>query len=179
MLSGDLLLDLEQERPHILIGLNRRNGMRSLGDIGGQERKRPPATESRCRLLSGGETKPDRSRRTGEAFEAGTFNRLRKYTGNSRISVVCWRLADVWRADLWIFAVLPGEESCRGTDSWHDYPAAVSSLGIRTKLYAAAVKVNIQPTSAVPRWRVLRKPPAVLIQPNTSSMRLRPRRLTA
>src|ERR1700729_4279785 len=42
------------------------------------------------------------------------LNRLRKYTGNSRISVVCWRLADVWRADLWIFAVLPGENHAAG-----------------------------------------------------------------
>ena len=77
------------------------------------------------------------------------------------------------------FCCAAGRESCRGTDSWHDYAAAVSSLGIRTKLYAAAAKVNIQPTSTVPRCRVLRRPPAVLIQPNTSSMRLRPRRLTA
>ena len=41
MLSGDLLLDLEQERPHILIGLNRRNGMRYFGDIGGRKGSAP------------------------------------------------------------------------------------------------------------------------------------------
>jgi hypothetical protein len=45
------------------------------------------------------------------------FNRLRKYTRNSRISGVCWHSADVWRADLWIFAVLPGENHATGHTS--------------------------------------------------------------
>src|SRR6266851_6474480 len=47
------------------------------------------------------------------------------------------------------------------------------SFGSRTKLYAAALSVNIQPTRGVPLWRVLRKPAEDLIQPNTSSIRLR------
>ena len=67
------------------------------------------------------------------------------------------------------FLCAAGREACRGTDHCHDAAAAANSLGIRTKLYAAVVKVNIQPTGAVPRWRVLRRPPVVLIQPNTSS----------
>jgi multidrug efflux pump subunit AcrA (membrane-fusion protein) len=43
-----------------------------------------------------------------------TFNRLRKYARNSCISLICWRLADGWRADLWIVAVLPGENHAVG-----------------------------------------------------------------
>jgi hypothetical protein len=40
-----------------------------------------------------------------------------------------------------------------------------SSFGRRTRLQAAAVSVSSQPTRAVPRCRVSRKPPVVLIQP--------------
>ena len=53
-----------------------------------------------------------------------------------------------------------------------------SSLGRRTRLHAAAVRVTTQPTRDRPRWRVLRNPAAALIQPNGSSMRLRRRWLT-
>ena len=49
------------------------------------------------------------------------------------------------------FCCAGGPESCRATDSWRNYTAAASSLGIRTTLYAAAAKVNTHPTSAVPR----------------------------
>ena len=49
------------------------------------------------------------------------------------------------------FCCVDGPESCGATDSWRDYAATASSLGIRTMLYAAAAKVNIHPTSAVPR----------------------------
>jgi hypothetical protein len=62
-------------------------------------------------------------------------------------------------------------------ESGHDQ-AAASSLGRRMRLQAAAVRVNSQPTRAVPRCRVLRRPPTVLIQPKTSSIRLRTRWLT-
>ena len=58
----------------------------------------------------------------------------------------------------WIFArhflyfcCADGPDLCRATNSWRDYAAAASSLGIRTTLYAAAANVNIHPTSAVPR----------------------------
>jgi hypothetical protein len=43
-----------------------------------------------------------------------TLNRLRKYARVAGISGVWWRSADVWRADLWIFAVLPGENHAVG-----------------------------------------------------------------
>ena len=49
------------------------------------------------------------------------------------------------------FCCASGPKLCRATDSWLDYTAAASSLGIRTTLYAAAANVNIHPTSAVPR----------------------------
>ena len=49
------------------------------------------------------------------------------------------------------FCCAGGPESCSATDSRRDYAAAASSLGIRTTLYAAAAKVNIHSTSAVPR----------------------------
>jgi hypothetical protein len=54
-------------------------------------------------------------------------------------------------------------------------PAPISSPPHqdRTKFYATALKANIQPTRAVPLWRVLRKPAADFIQPNASSIRLR------
>ncbi len=69
------------------------------------------------------------------------------------------------------------------TDQWviADFPhaALASSLGNRTRLQAAAVRVTIQPTRAIPRWRVLRKPALALIQPKGSSIRLRMRWLIA
>ena len=68
-----------------------------------------------------------------------------------------------------VFQRIPGF----GTDSGRSYAAAPSSFGSRTKLYAAALRVNIQPTRAVPRCRVLRKPAAAFVHPNTSSIRLR------
>ena len=46
-----------------------------------------------------------------------------------------------------------------------------SRLRILTRLYAAAVNVNTQPTFGLPRWRVLRINPTVFIQPKTSSTR--------
>ena len=64
-----------------------------------------------------------------------------------------------------------------GTECGHDQ-AAASSLGRRMRLQAAAVSVNSQPTRAVPRCRVWRRLPTVLIQPNPSSIRLRTRWLT-
>ena len=70
-------------------------------------------------------------------------------------------------------AVWPGLGAL-GAESGHDQPAA-SSFGNLTRLQAAAVSVNIQPTRAVPWWRVLRKPHTVLIQANASSIRLRVR----
>ena len=54
-----------------------------------------------------------------------------------------------------------------------------SSLGNRIRLAAAAVRVTIQPTRPMPRWRVFRSPAAALIQPNGSSIRLRMRWLMA
>ena len=51
--------------------------------------------------------------------------------------------------------------------------ATAASVRIRTKLYTAAAKVNIHPTRATPRCRVLRSSPTVLIQPKISSMHLR------
>ena len=50
---------------------------------------------------------------------------------------------------------------------------------ILTRLYTAAVKMNIQPTRSVPLWRVFRIPPTVFIQPKHSSTRLRLRWLMA
>src|SRR5207302_5351163 len=50
---------------------------------------------------------------------------------------------------------------------------------IRTRLYAARAKVNIQSTRRVPRYRVLRISPMVLSQPKISSTRFRRRWLTA
>ena len=41
------------------------------------------------------------------------------------------------------------------------------------QIVGGSAKVNIQPTRAKPRWRVLRKPPTVLTQPKISSTRLR------
>jgi hypothetical protein len=46
-------------------------------------------------------------------------------------------------------------------------------------LQAAAVRVNSQPTRALPRWRVLGRPPTVVIQPKLSSIRWRRRWLAA
>jgi len=57
--------------------------------------------------------------------------------------------------------------------------SAASSFGSLIRLQAAAVRAKVQPTRALPRWRVFRSPPLVLIQPNASSMRLRIRWLTA
>ena len=70
-------------------------------------------------------------------------------------------------------AILPGDGGL-GAESGHGH-AAARSLGSRTRLQAAAVRVNIQPTRAMPRCRVLRKLPTVLIQPKLSSIRLRRR----
>ena len=64
-----------------------------------------------------------------------------------------------------------------------DYPASVSVQGetaavrlrMRTRLYAAAVRVNTQATRSVPRCRVFLKLPTVFIQPKTSSTRWRRR----
>src|SRR5665213_1671693 len=52
-------------------------------------------------------------------------------------------------------------------------------LRIRTRLYAAAAKVNIHPTLSGPRNLVLRCKATVFIQPNTSSTRFRFRWLIA
>ena len=84
----------------------------------------------------------------------------------------CGERVGVLRAAVW-----PGFRAL-GAELGHDQPAA-SSLGRRTRLQAAAVSVNSQPTRAVPRWRVLRRPPTVLIQPKPSSIRLRRRWLVA
>jgi hypothetical protein len=51
--------------------------------------------------------------------------------------------------------------------------ATAASVRIRTKLYTAAAKVNIQPTWATPRCRVFRSSPTVFIQPKISSTHLR------
>ena len=74
-------------------------------------------------------------------------------------------------------AIFPGFRRFEA-ESGHGQAAAIS-LGSLTRLYAAAVKVNIHPTRSLPLWRVLRNPPVVLAQPNTSSMRLRMRKETA
>ena len=60
-----------------------------------------------------------------------------------------------------------------------DPQAGHSSVLIRTRLYAACVNVNIHPTRSTPRCFVLRVGPTVLPHPNTCSMRLRFRWLTA
>jgi hypothetical protein len=44
------------------------------------------------------------------------------------------------------------------------HPVAVRSFGMRTRLYAAAVRTKNHSTSSRPRCRVLRRPPKVLIQ---------------
>src|SRR5215208_5350142 len=56
------------------------------------------------------------------------------------------------------------------------HAACASSLGKRTRLYAAAAKVKAQPTRSRPRNFVFSCPATVLIQPNASSIRLRMRR---
>jgi len=46
-------------------------------------------------------------------------------------------------------------------------------LRIRTKLYAAAANVNIQPTFSIPRCRTFRISAIVFSQPKLSSIRFR------
>jgi hypothetical protein len=108
-----------------------------------------------------------------------SVNRLRKNPRNTAYFLGLATAERGFARHFLDFCCAGGPESCRATDSRRDYAAAVSSLGIRTTLYAAAANVNIHPTNAVPRCRVLRNPPTVLIQPNTSSMRLRTRTLIA
>ena len=48
--------------------------------------------------------------------------------------------------------------------------ASAMRLGSLTRVWAAAVDSNIQPTRPMPLWRVLRGKPVVLIQPKLSSI---------
>lgn len=65
--------------------------------------------------------------------------------------------------------------------TWHTspfYEAATPRFRMRTRLYAAAVRLKYQSTFSTPLYRVLRRLPMVLIQPNVSSIRFRILRLT-
>jgi hypothetical protein len=52
-------------------------------------------------------------------------------------------------------------------------PGIGLGFGMRTGLQAVAVSTKSHLTGLRPQWRVLRRPPTVLIQPNDSSIRLR------
>ena len=61
----------------------------------------------------------------------------------------------------------PPRPACGSHASW------TARFRMRTRLYAAAAKVNIHPTRSFPRNFTLRNPPTVFIHPKISSTRFR------
>ena len=77
----------------------------------------------------------------------------------------------------WVGRSFPSKGVVRAVFGRH--AAAPSSLGKRTRLYAAMARVNSQPTLGRPRCRAFRSPAPVLAQPNAAAIRVRIRWLTA
>ena len=105
----------------------------------------PPCTQQRTDNCSAQQQAP------GPTLYIPCPNRLRKIPGNREYLRPFRGLEKLLRRDFADFCCGGGGKSWLRTESGYDYATPSSSFGMRTRLYAAATKVNIQPTRSVPR----------------------------